>query len=129
MTKEFNDHEFRLYGNVQSFFYRCWSMWGSHPEANTTTAMDRKLEMMRVWCGKLFPEDQTSYWDVLFLDEEHNRIQLIVQYSRVFDYKIFIVDLRHNLEDYDFYKIKWVHRGDSVKKYTKTTYREVPKVF
>ena len=28
MVKEFSDYEFKLYGNVQSFFYRCWSMFG-----------------------------------------------------------------------------------------------------
>ena len=68
MEKEFNDSEFRMYGNLQAFFYRCWSMWGSHPRANTTTATNRKLEMMRHWCGTCLRVVSTAL-DNLKLDQ------------------------------------------------------------
>ena len=148
MIKEFNEHEFRLYGNVQSFFYRCWSMWGSHLEANTTTAMNRKLEMMGLWCETLFPHNLTSECKVHFVDqlengmeipfrldiepEEHSIVQLIIQPNRALPYRIFTVDLRDNLEDYDFYNIKWVYNGqfgETLDKKPKHTYKAVPKVF
>jgi len=150
MIKEFNEHEFRVYGNVQSFFYRCWSMWGSHPEAVRwrTTAMDKKLEMMGRWCEILFPINLTSEWKVQFVDqlengmevpfrldiepEEHSILQLIIRPNIALPYRIFTVDLRHNLEDYDFYNIKWVYNeqfGEILDKKPTHTYKAVPKVF
>ena len=117
MEKEFNDSEFRMYGNLQSFFYRCWSMWGSHPRANTTTATNRKLEMMRHWCGNLF---ETTYYSNVTL-------------NRALGYEVFVVDLRQNLEDYDFYNIKWVSNVETnLNRLSETpthTYKAVPKVF
>ena len=147
MIKEFSDMEFRLYGNVQSFFYRCWSMWGTHPEANITTAMTRKLELMGRWCESLFPDNQIYYRKVQFVDqlengreiplniepEEHNIVQLIIQCNRALNHQIFTVDLRHNLEDYDFYNIKWISNveplGEPLDKKPTYIYKAVPKVF
>ena len=144
MVKKFNDSEFRMYGNVQSFFYRCWSMWGSHPESNTTTATTRKLEMMRTWCDKLFPSETTHYANVTLLTDDGlvipynhtdqcNMIQLTLQLNRALGFEVFVVDLRHNLEDYDFYNIKWVSNVDTnLNRLSETpthTYKAVPKVF
>jgi len=137
MNKQFSDSEFRLYGNVQSFFYRCWTMWGAHPESNTTTATTRKLEMMRTWCDKLFPSETTHYTNIQLLSDDEltdnhtdqrNIIRLTVQTSRVLNFEVFIVDLRHNLEDYDFYNIKWTSNIETNNK-SKSIYKSVPKVF
>lgn len=144
MVKEFSDMEFRMYGDVQSFFYRCWTMWGSHPESNRTTATTRKLEMMRTWCNRLFPSETTHYANVTFLTDDGlvipynhtdqcNVIQLTLQLSRALNFEVFVVDLRHNLEDYDFYNIKWVSNVETnLNRLSETpthTYKAVPKVF
>ena len=43
---------------------------------------------------------------------------------------IFVVDISQNLEDYDFYNIKWVSNiGNNTKKPSNHTYKQVPKVF
>jgi hypothetical protein len=152
MIKEFNEHEFRLYGNVQSFFYRCWSMWGAHPEAisrtsESLTKIYPKLELMGRWCESLFPYKQIHYHKVQFVDqlengmeiplniepEEHNIVQLIIQCNRALNHQTFTVDLRHNLEDYDFYNIKWISNveplGEPLDKKPTHIYKAVPKVF
>jgi len=55
-------------------------------------------------------------------------IQLTLQLNRALNFEVFVVDLRHNLEDYDFYNIKWVSNVETNNK-SKSIYKSVPKVF
>ena len=94
MVREFSDYEFKLYGNVQSFFYRCWKGFG--------------------------------YGQVL----DGGRQKLINRESVVSNWVVFSVDISQNLEDYDFYNIKWVFNTEiNTKEPSNYTYRQVPKIF
>ena len=55
MVREFNDYEFKLYGSVQSFFYRCWKGFG---RGQVLDGGRRKLinqDLTNKWALDLFP--------------------------------------------------------------------------
>lgn len=136
MIKEFNDYEFKLYGNVQSFFYRCWSMFGYGQvlDGSKQKLIDRHL--VKKWAGDLFPTGRPNggfsveSWNVVFPTDNPDVIELWVSPRRTMNSHIFVVDISQNLEDYDFYNIKWVSNiGNNTKKPSNHTYKQVPKVF
>lgn len=125
MTKRFIDSEFMLYGAVQSFFYRCWSMFGAGREVEAPRRVD--VTLANRWASQLFASVGAIYHFELIDDQI---IRLVIQTKGVVVQKIFTVDLRHNLEDYDFYNIKWVYDENcSVENKSNYTYKKVPKVF
>lgn len=124
MTKRFIDSEFMLYGAVQSFFYRCWSMFGAGREVEAPRRVD--VTLANHWASQLFASVGAIYHFELI---DGQIIRLVIQRKEVIQ-KIFTVDLRHNLEDYDFYNIKWVYDENcSVENKSNYTYKKVPKVF
>lgn len=132
MTKTFSDSEFRLYGAVQSFFYRCWAMFGAGREVEHQRRVNQ--EMVRTWASRIFPNESGTYGvhycNVTFSGEGGYIIDLVIQHSRVINPVNFTVDIRDNLEDYDFYNIKWVYDENcSVENKSNYTYKKVPKVF
>lgn len=125
MTKRFIDSEFMLYGAVQSFFYICWSMFGAGREVETPRRVDATLA--NHWASQLFASVGVIYHFELI---DGQIIRLVIQTKGVVVQKIFTVDLRHNLEDYDFYNIKWVYDENcSVENKYNYTHKKVPKVF
>lgn len=136
MVKEFSDYEFKLYGNVQSFFYRCWSMFGYGQvlDGRSQRRIDRELVIK--WAGDLFPTLRPNggfsveSWNIVYPNDNPNAIELWVSPRRYMNTHIFVVDISQNLEDYDFYNIKWVSNiGNNTKKPSNHTYKQVPKVF
>lgn len=132
MDKKMNDFDFRFYGNVQTFFYRCWVMYGAGSE------VDRPLNKDSVtkWAHDLFPIRPiegvftVSNWQINFLNENEKVIELVVEPSRVSGWKVFTVDLNQNLEDYDFYNIRWVIDKESdIKEHSNYNYKQVPRIF
>lgn len=124
MTKRFIDSEFMLYGAVQSFFYRCWSMFGAGRGVEAPRRVD--VTLANRWASQLFASVGAIYYFELI---DGQIIRLVIQRKEVIQ-KIFTVDLRHNLEDYDFYNIKWVYDENcSVENKSNYTYKKVPKVF
>ena len=88
MIKEFNDYEFKLYGNVQSFFYRCWSMFGYGQvlDGSKQKLIDRHL--VKKWAGDLFPIGRPNggfsveSWNVVFPTDNPDVIELWVSPRR-----------------------------------------------
>ena len=74
-----------------------------------------------------------SNWQINFLNENEKVIELVVHPSTVANWEVFTVDISQNLEDYDFYNIKWVYNigqvGESLGERPIHTYKAVPKVF
>ena len=136
MIKEFSDYEFKLYGNVQSFFYRCWSMFGYGRVLDGGGQNLINRDLVTKWGGDLFPTGRPNggfsveSWNVTFPNDNPNVIELWVSPRRTTNTHIFVVDISQNLEDYDFYNIKWVSNvGNNTKKPSNHTYKQVPKVF
>lgn len=136
MVKEFSDYEFKLYGNVQSFFYRCWSMFGYGRVLDGGGQNLINRDLVTKWAGDLFPTGRPNSgfsvesWNVTFPNDNPNVIELWVSPRRYMNTHIFVVDISQNLEDYDFYNIKWISNiGNNTKKPSNHTYKQVPKVF
>jgi hypothetical protein len=139
MIKEFRDDEFKLYGSVQSFFYRCWIMFGYGRVSVGGRQNLINRDLVTKWAGDLFPTGRPNggfsveSWNVVYPNDNPNVIELIVRPSRVSNWEVFTVDISQNLEDYDFYNIKWVHNigqvGESLGERPIHTYKAVPKVF
>jgi len=138
MVKQFNDMEFKLYGRIQSFFYRCWVMFGAGRELEGEEPRAVNKELVTKWAHDLFPNTTgngffVENWQIIFPNDNHNVIELVVHPSRVSNWEVFTVDLNENLEDYDFYNIKWVYNigqvGESLDERPTHTYKAVPKVF
>ena len=136
MVREFNDYEFKLYGSVQSFFYRCWKGFG---RGQVLDGGRRKLinqDLTNKWALDLFPTGSSpksgflvESFNVVYLNDP-NVIELIIQQSVVSNWVVFSVDISQNLEDYDFYNIKWVFNTEiNTKEPSNYTYRQVPKIF
>lgn len=90
--------------------------------------------MVRTWASRIFPNESGTYGvhycNVTFSGEGGYIIDLVIQHSRVINPVNFTVDIRDNLEDYDFYNIKWVYDENcSVENKSNYTYKKVPKVF
>ncbi len=136
MIKEFSDYEFKLYGNVQSFFYRCWSMFGYGRVLGGGGQNLINRDLVTKWAGDLFPTGRPNggfsvqNWQVTYPNDNPNVIELWVSPGRAMATHSFVVDISQNLEDYDFYNIKWVSNvGNNTKKPSNHTYKQVPKVF
>ena len=136
MIKEFSDYEFKLYGNVQSFFYRCWSMFGYGRVLDGGGQNLINRDLVTKWGGDLFPTGRPNSgfsvesWNVTFPNDNPNVIELWVSPGRTMATHSFVVDISQNLEDYDFYNIKWISNiGNNTKKPSNHTYKQVPKVF
>jgi hypothetical protein len=119
-------------------------MFGSGSDRVINTTIGEKSNMMRNWGNKLFSEEY--YWSFNFISDDgvtinferenesnHHVVQLIIQPVTALDSKIFTIDLRHEIEMYDIYNIKWVsnlERTDNVDKSENNyVYKKVPKVF
>jgi len=136
MIKEFSDYEFKLYGNVQSFFYRCWSMFGY---GSVLIGGEQKLinrDLVVKWGGSLFPTDRpiggfkVLSWQVNYPNDNPNVIELLVYPGRGLASHTFTVDISQNLEDYDFYNIKWVFNTENtINQSSNCSYKKVPKIF
>ena len=136
MIKEFSDYEFKLYGNVQSFFYRCWSMFGYGRVLDGGGQNLINRDLVTKWAGDLFPTGRPNggfsveSWNIVFPTDNPDVIELWVSPGRTMATHSFVVDISQNLEDYDFYNIKWVSNvGNNTKKPSNHTYKQVPKVF
>ncbi len=136
MVKKFGDYEFKLYGNVQSFFYRCWSMfgYGSVLDGGRQKLINRDLVIK--WGSSLFPTTRpisgfyVQSWQVNYPNDNPNVVELLVYPGRGMVSYTFTVDISQNLEDYDFYNIKWVtNTENNTQKSSNGTYKKVPKVF
>lgn len=136
MVKQFNDYEFKLYGGVQSFFYRCWSMFGYGQVLDGGRQKLINRHLVTKWAGNLFPTVGTNggfsvqNWQVTYHNDNPNAIELRISGTRAVGWYVFVVDISQNLEDYDFYNIKWVSNTENpTKKPSNHTYKQVPKVF
>ena len=136
MVREFSDYEFKLYGNVQSFFYRCWSMFGYGQVLDGGRQKLINRDLVTKWVGDLFPTMKANgcflvrSCNVVYSNDNPNVIELIIQQSVVSNWVVFSVDISQNLEDYDFYNIKWVFNTEiNTKEPSNYTYRQVPKIF
>jgi|TARA_R110000868_G_scaffold120357_1_gene319443 hypothetical protein len=137
MVREFNDYEFKLYGSVQSFFYRCWKGFG---RGQVLDGGRRKLinqDLTNKWARDLFPTGSSpksgflvESFNVVYLNDNPNAIELWVNTGRVLGTYAFVVDISQNLEDYAFYNIKWVFNTEiDTKESSNYSYRPVPKIF
>jgi hypothetical protein len=99
-------------------------MFGAGREVEAPRRVD--VTLANRWASQLFASVGVIYYFELIDDQI---IRLVIQRKEVIQ-KIFTVDLRHNLEDYDFYNIKWVYDENcSVENKSNYTYKKVPKVF
>lgn len=127
-----NDFDIRFHGQVQTFFYRCWFMFGSGSEIERPINKDSITK----WASDLFPITpvvgmvSVVNWQINFLNENEKVIELIVHPSTAANWEVFTVDISQNLEDYDFYNIKWVsNRENPTKEPSNYSYKQVPKIF
>jgi hypothetical protein len=98
-------------------------VFGAGREVEVPRRVDVKLA--NHWASQLFASVGVIYHFELI---DGQIIRLVIQTKET--QKIFTVDLRHNLEDYDFYNIKWVYDENcSVENKSNYTYKKVPKVF
>jgi len=132
MVKRMNDFDIRFHGQVQTFFYRCWFMFGSGSEIERPINKDSITK----WASDLFPITpvigmvSVVNWQINFLNENEKVIELIVHPSTAANWEVFTVDISQNLEDYDFYNIKWVsNRENPTKEPSNYSYKQVPKIF
>lgn len=132
MIKRMNDFDMRFHGQVQDFFYRCWFMFGAGADIERPINKDSITK----WASDLFPITpvvgmfSVSNWQINFLNENEKVIELVVHPSTVANWEVFTVDISQNLEDYDFYNIKWVsNRENPTKEPSNYSYKQVPKIF
>ena len=137
MDREFNDYEFKLYGSVKSFFYRCWSMFGRGQVLGGGGRKPINQDLTNKWARDLFPTGRSpesgflvESFNVVYLNDNPNAIELWVNTGRVLGTYAFVVDISQNLEDYAFYNIKWVFNTEiETKEPSNYSYRPVPKIF
>lgn len=148
MIKEFNDVDFILYGKVQSFFYRCWSMFGEGRDDGREFTTKNKYETMDRWVNRLFMEDGTcsGYRLVIKsvngitipennLETMHSGVSLFLSPNRTLHTVHFQVDINEPLEQFDIYNIKWVrsvdhtNSNDNLVTTNNKIFKEVPVVF
>jgi hypothetical protein len=94
-------------------------------------------DLTNKWARDLFPTGSSpksgflvESFNVVYLNDNPNAIELWVNTGRVLGTYAFVVDISQNLEDYAFYNIKWVFNTEiETKEPSNYSYRPVPKIF
>ena len=68
MTRTFNDKEFRMIGAIQSFYYRCWSMFGGGRETPRRIGQT-EIDLINRWGYNLFNDLSVHDYRIEVIDE------------------------------------------------------------
>ena len=144
MTRILNDKEFRVIGAIQSFYYRCWSMFGGGRETPRRIGQT-EMELIDRWGRNLFLGLDIGLdirdCRIEFLDEngleigERWHIKLLIRPNHGSDLFVYVVDIRiPNLSDLDIYNVRWVEEDYTGPEEISTSgenyvIKKVPKVF
>lgn len=141
MEKIFSDSEFILYAKIQSFFYRCWVMFGDGQDIQRITTTNFKYNLMKRWAESIFvPVGYVINYNIEIYDDmgvvvginrehetNHYGVRLMLTGSNR-RYYSFEVDVREPLESNYFYNIKWVDSPE-IRISDNTEWKKIPKVW
>lgn len=143
MTKEFNELDFRYYGNLQAFCYRCWSMFGAGRDDGKLYTTKIKYELMTAWVRKLFLDNSIAVdYRIEILEDDGSPILAVAPETskqtnghivrltigkRGRTTSVTCFDMREDLKSLGIYDIKWVNNNNEVNKLTE--WKEIPVVF
>lgn len=140
MTRIHNDKEFRMIGAIQSFYYRCWSMFGGGRETPRRIGQT-EIDLISRWGYNLFSDLSVHDYRIELLNENGLQVgdrwvvKLVIRPHIGLDLFIYEVDIRiPNLSDLDIYNVRWVeddYTGPEEVSPSGENYalKKVPKVF